>query len=456
MNTESSIGPATLRYQQQRGLDDVPAYTTGLQLRLTSGQRVYLALSATELACYFGTDLAVHYDLEARLVRVAGPDQYWRRGFSNRGMFSRKRTRAEGGGLERTVLEADGVDALVRETRDRIQPVLDGLTGHSAAVESGKPTAEEATNRVAALLERVAHFDVETAHADARRFGSIYGRVAVLPPTEYNALVFQATEGCVYSGCSFCDLYRGVKFRAKSRAEFAQHIHEAVAYHGKSLRSRRSIFLGEANALTLPQPVLVEMLRLVNEHVELPPAELSHVPACWWLGSETRFDGVASFMDVFSGEPRSADDFAELRRLGLRRVYIGLESGDEALLKWLRKPAGPDAAARCVRALKEAGITVGVIVLIGAGGQRFAAAHERATARVLNDLPLGTGDSIFFSPLVIYPDGPYSARAFRENIEPLSPGQLLGQENAVRAALRFDPHRGRPYLARYELERFIY
>ncbi len=456
MNDAASIDSATLRYQEQRGLDAVPAYATGLQLRLTGGQRVYLALSATELACYFDSDLAVHYDLEARLVRVAGPDQYWRRGFSHRGMFSRKRTRAEGGGLERVILEADGVDALVRETRDRMQPVLDGLTGRSAFIESGKPSAEEATNRVAALLERAVHFDVEAAHADARRFGSIYGRVAVLPPTEYNALVLQATEGCGYGGCSFCDLYRGVKFRAKTPAEFAQHVREALAYHGASLRSRRSIFLGEANALILPQPALEQILHVVNEQVELPPPEDESVPACWWLGSETRFDGVASFMDVFSGEPRSVDDFAELRRLGLRRVYIGMESGDDDLLKWLHKPAGAAAVVRCVHNLKEAGITVGVIVLMGAGGQRFAPAHERETARVLNELPLGTGDSIFFSPLVVYPGGPYSARAFSENIEPLSPAQMLGQENAVRAALRFDTRRGRPHLARYELERFIY
>jgi hypothetical protein len=58
--------------------------------------------------------------------------------------------------------------------------------------------------------------------------------------------------------------------------------------------------------------------------------------------------------------------------------------------------------------------------------------------------------------LTIYPGGPYSARAFSDNIEPLSTSQMLGQENAIRAALRFDSGRGRPYLARYELERFIY
>jgi len=133
------------------------------------------------------------------------------------------------------------------------------------------------------------------------------------------------------------------------------------------------------------------------------------------------------------------------------------------LLNWLRKPVRAEAVIRCVRNLKEAGIVVGVIVLIGAGGQRFASAHERETARVLNELPLGRDDYIYFSPLLIHPGGPYAVRSSAEDVEPLSRMQMDGarsamddQENAIRAALRFSAERGRPYLARYELETFIY
>jgi hypothetical protein len=445
-----------LRYQEQRGLDAVPAYGTGLQLLLGGGQRVYLALSATELVFYFGSDLAIHYDLEARLVKMAKPNEYWRRSLSHRGLFSRKRTRDEGGGLERVVLASDEADALVSEAHKQVKPVDDELRSGTAAIEFGKPSPQEALDQIAPLLARVAQFDVKTAQREAERFRVVYGRVAVLPPDEYNALVLQATEGCGYGGCLFCELYRGVRFRVKTPAEFEQHIRDAAAFHGASLRSRRSIFLGEANALTLAQPTLVEMLHVVNEHFEFPPLEERKIAASWWLGSERRFAGIASFMDVFTGTPRSSLDFIDLQRLGLRRVYIGIESGDDALLKWLRKPASAEAVIRYVRNLKEADIAVGVIVLIGAGGQRFAAAHGRETARVLNELPLGRGDYIYFSPLLIYPSGPYSAQAFTQNIEPLSPAQMDGQENAIRAALRFDPARGRPYLARYELETFIY
>jgi hypothetical protein len=90
-----------------------------------------------------------------------------------------------------------------------------------------------------------------------------------------------------------------------------------------------------------------------------------------------------------------------------------------------------------------------VIVLLGAGGERFAEAHVRETVRVLNALPLGKGDYIYLSPLVVKPGSAYDAPL-------LSPEQIRNQEQAIRAGLTFDAVRGRPYLARYEIESFVY
>ncbi len=158
---------------------------------------------------------------------------------------------------------------------------------------------------------------------------------------------------------------------------------------------------------------------------------------------------------MFSGAPRSVADWSELHRLGLRRVYLGMESGDDTLLRWLKKPATADAIIRTVSALKEARLQVGVIVLLGAGGHQFAESHVAETARVLNALPLGRGDYIYLSPLVIYPGGPYDAVALAESITALTPTELDAQEQAIRTALRLGCH-GNPYVARYDLETFTY
>jgi hypothetical protein len=423
-----------LRYQKQRPLDDVPAYAAGVQLRLSDGPRVYIARSTTELALYFDDNVALHYDLEGRLVKVADPTQFWRRSLSGRLLHTRKRTAEEGGGLVRTIATAEPV---IMSAHHRIAAVQDALSSGSATVETGKPSPDAALAKIRPVVELAAGFDVTVAQREADQFRAIYGRVAVLPPDQYNALVLQATEGCSYAGCTFCELYRDVPFRRKSPEEFRQHLRAVVNFHGESLRARRSIFLGEANALTQPISALREIFRVLNENFELP--------AKHWLGSKTRFDGISSFMDAFTHANRSASDFAELRQAGLRRVYIGLESGDDKLLKWLKKPATAEAATRCVQHLKAADILVGVIVLLGAGGAAFAEAHIRETARVLNEMPLTRQDFVYFSPLQISPSR-------QDSLPNLSREEQFKQEQHIRQLLRGE----RPRLAHYELETFVY
>ena len=445
-----------LQYQQALAFGEVPRYTAGLQARLSSGERVYVALSAFELALYFENDVALHYDLEGRLTKVAKADHHRRRGLSHQVLVTQRRSVQEGGGIERRVLAAEDADTLVTEAHERAVRVLKELKSDSITLEYAKPGPGQALAEILPLLELAANFDQRAARRDAERFHSIYGRVAVLPPDQYNALVLQATEGCAYSCCLFCELYRDVFYGRKTPAQFAKHVNDAIAYHGKALRGRRSVFLGEANALSLPHDDLVKMFGVLQECFELPPHTEERVPASWWLGHATRFDGVSTFLDAFLGPRRTTADFEELRELGLRRVYVGLESGDDDLLKWLCKPATSAGIAQCVTSLKEAGLTVGVIALLGAGGHEFAQAHVRETARLINKLPLGRDDFIYFSPLVMYPKSRYTEQTSALQIKPLSTAEMREQEQAIREALRFDDRRGRPHVSRYELETFAY
>ncbi len=447
---------SVLRYQRNRTLGEVPALGAGIQLHLSGGGRVYVALSPSELVLYFDQpEHALHYDLEGRLLKVAEPNLYQRRGLSHRVLVTRKRRKDEGGGVERQLL-ANDADAVVGQAQSQAAEVLARLSDGAITIEFGKPSVHQAVATLTPLLERAAKFGVEAAHADAQRFNQMYGRVAILPPDQYNALVLQATEGCAYGGCLFCELYRGVFYERKTTKQFRQHVRDAAAFHGEGLRARRSILLGQANALALPQDTLREFFGVLHEHFEFPSPEQNSVPVRWWYGSKTRFDGVGSFLDTFTGKPPTAAEFHRLRERGLRRVYIGLETGSNELLSWLCKPATAERMQRCVRALKEAGVAVGVIVLLGAGGRAFDAVHRQQTAEVVNELLLSAGDYIYFSPLVIYGGSRYDEESRALGVEPLSRQELGEQEQAIRAALRFDGQRGRPYIARYELETFVY
>ena len=464
MNAPATLVQPLLRYQRDRTLAQVPGLGTGLQLRLGEDRRAYVALSPCELVIYFNAspsdpheeEHALHYDWEGRLLKIATAKYSRRLGLSHRLLVTRKRTLEEGGGVDRVLAAEGAADDAVAEARREMVQVLASLNSGVTAIEFGKPSVHEAVHALTPLLERAAQFHVAAARASAQRFNQIYGRVAVLPPAEYNALVLQATEGCSYGDCLFCELYRGVFHSRKTAAEFDAHVREAIEFHGQGLRARRSIFLGEANALMLPQETLREFFDVLNEHFEFPPPEQNTVPVRWWLGSSRRFDGVGSFVDLFTGKPRSATELYELRKRGLRRVYIGLETGSNELLRWLCKPGAADQTQRRIRALKEAGISVGVIVLLGAGGKMFDEAHRQETGRVLNELALSAGDSIYFSPLVIAPNSEYQEQTRALDIRPLTRPQIDEQERAIRDALRFDSARGRPYVARYSLDTFMY
>lgn len=447
----ASVLPPLLRYQNGRTLAEAPAYWAGLPLRLPSGERVYLALSTSELALYFQDAWVAHYDWEGRLRKTVEPDCYLRRGLSHQVLQTRKSRR----GLERRRLPESAGDELVWRAHARVAPVFGAWSAGKAEEEFADPAPEKATQRIAPLLERAAAFDLAAARQEAEEFSALYGRVPLLPPDAYEALVLQATRGCAYNGCRFCELYQGVPFRRHSAVEFRRHCSAAADFHGQGLRARRWIFLGDANALAQPQAALREIFAALHEQFEFPLGDRTAVPVRWWLGEARRFEGVVAFADAFSAL-RTREEWEELRWLGLRRVHVGLESGDPALLRWLQKPSSPESLRRHVAGMKAGGLEVGVIVLLGAGGRRFAESHARETVRLLRSLPLGGGDYVYFSPLDVQQDSRYADAAAAAAVEPLEEEGLRAQEAAIRSALRFDPERGRPYLARYELKLFVY
>ena len=287
-----------------------------------------------------------------------------------------------------------------------------------------------------AVLQR---WDWAALQADARRFGEIYRPVSILPPDQYLALVVQATEGCSYNRCTFCDFYRDRPFRVKSADELRAHIAAVQAFFGPALGLRRSLFLADANALVAPMPRLRAWLDVIAEARILP------------VGA-----GIYSFMDAFDVQRKTADAWAELAARGLRRVYIGMETGDDGLLRWLRKPGTAADVTEAVSLLKGAGIAVSVIIMTGIGGERYAEAHVCGTIAALNAMPLGAGDIVYFSPFVAQPGSEYGSLAATEHIRPLSDAEIAAQEVAIRGALRPHDPKHPPQFSRYDIREFIY
>jgi radical SAM superfamily enzyme YgiQ (UPF0313 family) len=385
-------------------------------------------------------------------VRFSTANEYRFRGVSHQGTVARKRPREVGGGFERSRLDAATLATCCHDA-------WQAGAGAAGALEAGvipcwaHPDHDRARAALLPLLQRVRAWTPERLAAEAARFSAVYQPVPILPPDHYASLVLQATEGCTFNTCTFCALYRGTRYRVRTEEEFDRHVRAALDFHGEGLRRFTNIFLGQANALAVPQARLVELFEVLRRHVELPEQRPeAHVTPDWALGRRERFLGVGSFLDGFTGLAKSAADYAQLRALGLARTYLGVESGSAELLRWLEKPATTPEMLETLRRLKAAGLATDVILLVGVGGARGADDHVRGTLEFLRASPLRRGDRVFLSELVEQPDAPYTENMNAAGWPRLTREQLRQQKQQLTTGIRQLGLQAVPY----RLEPFVY
>ena len=288
------------------------------------------------------------------------------------------------------------------------------------------------------ILQRALAHDDHTLAQDARRFHEIYSPIGILPPDQYLALVLQVTQGCHWNQCLFCDLYTRVPFRVRPLQEVAEHLEAVLRFFGRALPLRRSVFLADANALMLPERRALDLLDFLGPRIQqvLP-----------WSR------GFYSFLDVFTGERHPVSYWQQLARRGVRRLYIGLESAHEPLIQWLNKPETPEAAHDLLLRLKHAGLSIGVIVLVGAGGQRFREAHFQDTVAFLRAFPAWERqDIVYLSPFVPPAKPEYHQRVQEDGIVPLSETEIFAEIQRFQRALLDLP----PRVTLYNIQDFLY
>lgn len=403
---------------------------------------VVARLTDRALTIGIGDDEVVSWDRAGRLFSLWADGRTARRGLNGRGL---EKWRDDGGRHRRSIV-GGSVDELVDRAAGRARAVAAAVVArgrspiHGLRDTKGRQRRADHENTagtdLAGVLDRATRFDSSAARADARHFSTIYGEIGILPPDQYLAMVVQATEGCSFNTCAFCELYDR-PFRVRTTEQFAGHLADVRAYMGDSLLLRnRSVFLGAANALALPTARLLPMLQLIAGTFD------GHPPP------------VSAFVDALSGARKSSSEYRTLAEAGLGRVYVGLESGHDPLLAFVRKPSTSGDAVQVVRAIRSAGIQVGVIVIVGLGGDRFADAHVADTVEILNDMGLSAGDLIYFSDLVDPHTDQYAELAASASIGRLTQTELADQRQRLRAGLVFAS--SRPTLATYDMREFVY
>ena len=181
------------------------------------------------------------------------------------------------------------------------------------------------------------------------------------PPCESGSLIIQATIGCPHNQCAFCGMYKMKKYRVRPLLEIKEDIQ--MAKHVWANPS--SVFLADGNTIAMRTDDLVQVLDFIRE-------------AFPGVGRISCYGG-ARFI-----RGRKVEDLRRLHEHGLQIIYMGLESGDEEILRRINKGATPDDYIRSAEKLHEAGILLSTYVLAGMGGRGRTREHAIGSARTLN------------------------------------------------------------------------
>jgi hypothetical protein len=415
-------------------------------------QHILLNIRPSSFSVAIDLSTIYNYDGAGRLLGAYCHGRNYLRGLDNRILVKW----GAGHGLAhrlRMDLDTAGKRAFLGEMVERMTDLASALRSGQARAKSELPAAT--CSAAAETLSSV--LGCKALEADAERFRAVYKPISILPPDQYLALVLQATEGCSWNKCTFCDFYRDRPFRIKAASEFKQHVHQAIDFFGPALALRRSVFLADANALVIPQERLLRLLDIANAELPIVPSALKGDERRQWLTEHPRaLHGIYSFVDAFTTRHKTEADYRQMAERNLRRVYIGLESGDDELLAFLHKGSSAADATQAVAAIKAGGVDVGVIVMLGVGGERFAARHVGRTAAALNAMQLGERDIIYFSPFMDFAGSEYGEGAARMGILPMSASEMDAQMASMRAELRFASAQHAPKIAVYDIREFIY
>ena len=184
------------------------------------------------------------------------------------------------------------------------------------------------------------------------------------PPSETDSLLLRVTRGCPWNRCTFCSMYKTMKFEIRDLEEIQSDIELAKELYEDRIRT---VFIGDSNSLVVKTETLVRVLEFL--HSSFPHIER-----------------VTSYARAKTIGKKPLEDLTKIYQAGLTRLHVGLETGDRDLLKRIEKGATPEEMIEGGRKAKKAGFEYSLYVLLGIGGEERWEKHAKGTAEVLNQV----------------------------------------------------------------------
>ena len=255
----------------------------------------------------------------------------------------------------------------------------------------------------------------------------------IRPPAEAESILLQVSLGCSHNKCDFCPAYKGKRFAIKT----PERIRAALDHAAERLSDVRRLFLCDGDALILPQQRLEALLTDIRQR----------------LPQVTR---IAAYANAKALARKTGAELGRLRALGLSTLYLGLESGDDAVLTDMHKWGDVDQHLRQAAKAKAAGLKLSVTVLLGLGGRSRAREHAQATGRALSRMDPEQAAAL---ALMIVPGTPLFDRLERGQFDPQDDQGLLQElywlleATNLSSGLFFSNHASNPLRLKLRLPR---
>ncbi|MGQ1786498.1 radical SAM protein [Saccharicrinis sp. GN24d3] len=187
------------------------------------------------------------------------------------------------------------------------------------------------------------------------------------PPYEANTLLLQVTVGCAHNQCTFCTMYRDVNFSVDKIDQVERDLKEAKQLYPNVKR----VFLVNGDAFVLSARRLKVIAEKIHDY--LPQVEVI-----------TMYASINNIMG------KTDEELAELAKLGIGDLWIGVETGHAEALKYLNKGATLEDAEIQLERLNKVGMTFFYGFMFGAAGKGKGIENAQANARLINKVkPVG-------------------------------------------------------------------
>lgn len=194
-----------------------------------------------------------------------------------------------------------------------------------------------------------------------------YDEPVFRPPAEAYSAIIQATLGCSWNKCAFCEMYSSKKFKTRPFENIKSEIRDVFNAYG----SVKKVFLADGDAFVLSSSKLLEILQEINNQAS---------------NNGLRIQRVSSYALPKNIISKTDQELKTLRENGLKLLYIGIETGDNELLRLINKGESYKTTLEGVQKAHNAGIDTSIMIINGLGGKKYSKQHSIESAKIITEL----------------------------------------------------------------------